>query len=287
MTYRVLLPYSGGDDDIDAVEFASRIAADIDARVDTLYVSKTIVPPTGLDQESFDHIRASEGFATANAFLQDFYRKQHKARAAAARQVYEQHIEKSTAKERFAWHEQGDVFQEVAALLQHEAFLHDLTLCSFSLSPPLLDTVIEDVLLATGRPAMFVARRPAITARPTVVVAWKAVPPTVRAMTAALPLLRIAGRCIVVSISEGGPPNGPTASDVASYLTSSGIKAESTELAPDGPSAQAVLDEYCRSVGADTLVMGAYSQSRLKEFVFGGFTRHFLNQRHCNVLMTS
>ena len=38
-------------------------------------------------------------------------------------------------------------------------------------------------------------------------------------------------------------------------------------------------------VDADILVMGAYGHSRLQEFVFGGFTRHVLNNNTMPVLM--
>jgi len=31
--------------------------------------------------------------------------------------------------------------------------------------------------------------------------------------------------------------------------------------------------------------MGAYSHSRLREMVLGGFTRHFLNSGKCNLML--
>ncbi len=37
---------------------------------------------------------------------------------------------------------------------------------------------------------------------------------------------------------------------------------------------------------ADLLVMGGYGHSRLRELVFGGFTRHLLNNAELPVLMT-
>ena len=38
---------------------------------------------------------------------------------------------------------------------------------------------------------------------------------------------------------------------------------------------EAVLDE-CAALGADLLVKGAYTQSRLRQLVFGGATRHIM-----------
>ena len=37
---------------------------------------------------------------------------------------------------------------------------------------------------------------------------------------------------------------------------------------------------------ADLVVMGCYGHSRLREFVFGGATRHFLHKMHTPVLMS-
>ena len=287
MTYRMLLPYTGLENEVGAIGFAARLAELVHGEVDALFVSRTLVPLAGREQEGFDHIVASEGLATANQFLSEFYRTQHKKRAAVARQTFEQVIGGLPAKDRFSWYEQPDVFQEVEPILRKEGFLHDLALCSFAMSSPLLDAVVQEVLLATGRPALFVAPKTAMPADLTVIVAWKAVPATVRAVTAALPLLRAARKCIVVSIDEEERTAGASAAEFASYLARSDIQAEPHAIARDGQPAQSALESFYRQAGADLIVMGAYSQSRLKQFVFGGFTKHFLGQRSCTVLMTA
>jgi len=53
--------------------------------------------------------------------------------------------------------------------------------------------------------------------------------------------------------------------------------------AADDPALQ--LAELYAELGADLLVMGAYSHSRLKRLFFGDFTGHFLKQRPCNLLL--
>ena len=110
---------------------------------------------------------------------------------------------------------------------------------------------------------------------------------TVHAVTAAMPLLRSASRCLVVTVDEGGRRDGPTAADFAGYLKSVGVPAEPIELEPGERSPQDALEELYRKESIDMLVMGAYTQSRLKQFIFGGFTKHFLTSRSCNVLMTA
>ncbi|HRK19109.1 MAG TPA: universal stress protein [Hyphomicrobiaceae bacterium] len=285
--HSILLPYSGTEEEAGVVRLAALLASRVAGRADALFLSKTLHALPGRKLEEFYNIQATEGGAAADRFLEDLYRSQYTARAVGARQAYEKLLDGIDARDRFTWQEQPDVFQDAEMLLQRAAFLHDLTLCSFALTSPLLDAVIEDVLLVTGRPVLFAAKPVDSTADLTAVIAWKAVSPTIRAMTAALPLLRTATKCHVVGIDEGERSNGPTAAEIATYLATSGIKAEARTLTAGQQSPQATLETFCEQVRADVLVMGAYSQSRLKQFIFGGFTKHFLTSRSCNVLMTA
>lgn len=285
--YSLLLPYSGSEDETGAVRLAAQLVSRIGGRADALFVSKSLGALSRLKLEEFYNTQATEGGAAADRFLEELYRNQYRVRAASARQAYEQLLAELNARDRFSWQEQPDVFQHAETILSNAAFLHDLTLCSFALTSPLLDAVVEDVLLATGRPVLLAARPTNRTDDLTAVIAWKAVPPSIRAMTAALPMLRAATKCHVASIDEGERSNGPTAAEIASHLTTSGITAEPHTLTADQQSPQATLETFCEHVRADILVMGAYSQSRLKQFIFGGFTKHFLTSRSCNVLMTA
>lgn len=93
------------------------------------------------------------------------------------------------------------------------------------------------------------------------------------ALRSALPLLRDCADVHVLAVKEksGGFP--PT--DALRYLSRHGIKAELSELARHG-SIQETLARGVRDRGADLLVMGAYGKSRMREFLFGGVTEHFL-----------
>jgi nucleotide-binding universal stress UspA family protein len=105
-----------------------------------------------------------------------------------------------------------------------------------------------------------------------------------RAQWFALPLLRQAGKVVVVNVEE---KNGDQLADVerfTKYLTQHGVKA-APYIIKDSNNAALALQQYYEQQGADLLVMGAYSHSRLTELVFGGFTRHFLESRHCNLLL--
>jgi nucleotide-binding universal stress UspA family protein len=47
-----------------------------------------------------------------------------------------------------------------------------------------------------------------------------------------------------------------------------------------------ILDE-CARTGADLLLKGAYTQSRLRQLIFGGATRHILAQAKIPVLFAN
>ncbi|MEZ5683950.1 MAG: universal stress protein [Novosphingobium sp.] len=56
-----------------------------------------------------------------------------------------------------------------------------------------------------------------------------------------------------------------------------GIAAELTEL-QRGDSIEETLAASVAQHGAELLVMGAYGHSRVREFLFGGVTRYFLEE---------
>jgi len=71
--------------------------------------------------------------------------------------------------------------------------------------------------------------------------------------------------------------NGFPPTEALRYLSRHGVKAELTELARGNSIEETLAAEVAR-VGAGLLVMGAYSHSRLREFLFGGVTRFMLDE---------
>ena len=54
----------------------------------------------------------------------------------------------------------------------------------------------------------------------------------------------------------------------------------------DRTTGQAILHET-RELGADLLIKGAYTQSRLRQMIFGGATSHILAEADLPVLMAN
>jgi nucleotide-binding universal stress UspA family protein len=138
------------------------------------------------------------------------------------------------------------------------------------------------LLLSAGRPVLLA---PTVHARPVrnVVVAWKDTPEAARAVTAAMPVLEVAKRVYVVTVSEDDEPQAGQ-NGVVNHLQWHGIAAEAHHVEPRGRAAYDAVLETARAADADLLVAGAYGRNRLSEIVFGGFTEGLLEDASLSVL---
>lgn len=133
----------------------------------------------------------------------------------------------------------------------------------------------EEVVLASGAPTIIVPDvgkfDPAINR---VVVAWNGSRESSRAVRDALPILRAAEKVLLFGVYADH--DDLPGSEIARCLARHGIKAEDRRtIADDMDVGDAILNAVA-DYTADLLVMGAYGHARLREFVFGGATRHIL-----------
>jgi len=141
---------------------------------------------------------------------------------------------------------------------------------------------VGEILLTCGAPCIVVPedRSPAAKFQ-TIALAWNGRPESVRAMHAALPLLKRAERVVLIHGEAVDPfitfTRIPPA-DVEAYLSQHGIKAEKRLLDVSDDKAGEALLAVAGEVDADLLVMGAYGRTRFSEWFFGGATRHVLEQ---------
>jgi len=144
-------------------------------------------------------------------------------------------------------------------------------------------SVLEAALLDTGRPLLISTNSPVPPIQGvTIAIAWKPTPQAAHAVMAAMPLLGLAAKIIVVSVTEGADQSGGEA--LARNLRRHGLHIEVEQIgADDQEPADALL---ARIEGrASLLVMGGYGHSRFREWVFGGFTRWVLTDAPLPVLM--
>lgn len=119
----------------------------------------------------------------------------------------------------------------------------------------------------------------------TVLVAWKPRREAGRAVRDALPLLAKAARIVVLTI-DADSDGKAQAGDLVAWLARHGVRAEHRhDHAADHAAGERILDQ-AQAVGADLIVMGMYSHSRLREIVFGGASRHILRHARLPVLLS-
>ena len=116
------------------------------------------------------------------------------------------------------------------------------------------------------------------------VIAWKAAPEAARAVTAAMPFLAIAKQIQILTVAEEQGVSDEEAARLVTNLRRHGLQASARHLQPDPRGA---ADTLLTAAGeqAALVVMGAYGHSRLREWIFGGFTQHVLRGAEVPVLM--
>ena len=146
-----------------------------------------------------------------------------------------------------------------------------------------IDT-IEAALVGTGRPVLIVPATPLVSLPETIVIAWKAAPEAARAVTAAMPLLSTAKRVLIVTVAEEQGLSDEEAARLMTSLSWHGLNASTRHLRPERLGAADTLLAAAAEENA-LVVMGAYGHSRLREWVFGGFTERVLRRAAVPVLM--
>jgi len=149
-------------------------------------------------------------------------------------------------------------------------------------SPAML--TLESALFESGRPVLIAPPLPPRSLGSHVLVAWNASTEQARTMADAMPLLHQAEHVTIVTV-EGSGVAGPSAEQMARSLAMNGVAAEPILLKPGKRPAGEVLLGAADKLGCDLIVKGAYTQSRLRQMIFGGTTRHILAHATLPVLM--
>lgn len=147
----------------------------------------------------------------------------------------------------------------------------------------------EDLVLMSGTPLIIVPNQYKV--RPFneyAVMAWDGSRPAARALSDAMQILETKKRLDVVSVTESGKAKkkAEAAPDIVAHLKRHGIDARHIGLSASREGIGPTILDYCAKNGPDVLVMGAYSHARLREDLFGGVTRHVLQNMNVPILMS-
>lgn len=114
-------------------------------------------------------------------------------------------------------------------------------------------------------------------------VCWDGGHEAANALRAAVPLLARAAKVDVVTVAEKS--DGFPSTEALRYLSHYGIHAELHERERNALSIEEVLEDAAADLASDWLVMGAYGHSRLRETMFGGVTRFFIEDATLPLLL--
>ena len=100
-----------------------------------------------------------------------------------------------------------------------------------------------------------------------------------------MPILQSVGKVTLLGVNAGASdPQG--LDDLALYLKSHDIETSSRSAKADSQDVGKALLGEAKAAGADSLLIGAYGQNRIRELVMGGATRHLIDHADLPVFMT-
>jgi nucleotide-binding universal stress UspA family protein len=143
---------------------------------------------------------------------------------------------------------------------------------------------LESALFESGRPVLIAPPSAPRTLANNILIAWNRSTEQARTTAFAMPLLKRAERVTILTV-EGATVAGPSGEDLARSLAAHGIAAATITLPAGKGNAGETILRKAGELGCDLIVKGAYTQSRLRQMIFGGTTRHILTNADLPVLM--
>ncbi|HLG45609.1 MAG TPA: universal stress protein [Reyranella sp.] len=151
--------------------------------------------------------------------------------------------------------------------------------------PKMPESVFETALFDSGRPVLVVPPRFSGMVGKKILFAWNGSTESARAISLAMPVMSRAESIDVLSV-DGAMVPGPSSAEIADSLRSHGLNVTSQHVKPGTRSAGQTIVDTAIAGGCDLIVKGAYTQSRLRQMIFGGMTRHLIMQSPLPVLFS-
>jgi nucleotide-binding universal stress UspA family protein len=146
-------------------------------------------------------------------------------------------------------------------------------------------TTLEAGLFESGRPVLIAPPVPRPQMGTNVLIAWNCSTEQARATAFAMPILKRASRVTVLTVEGGAAVPGPTGQQLCRYLQMNEVPAKPLTVGLDGRVTGEAILAHANALGCDLLIKGAYTQSRLRQMIFGGTTRYILSNAELPVLM--
>lgn len=147
------------------------------------------------------------------------------------------------------------------------------------------ERAFDTAVFSSGRPVLVLPERTPEDLLCHVVIAWNGSLEAARIIGQSIDLLHQAERVSIIQVDSNHEPEVGNAG-LRDYLRWHGIVTRPLPIVVSdaGSLGQAILTEASRN-DATLLVMGAYTHSRIRQFLLGGVTRHVLDHAAIPVLM--
>ena len=235
-----------------------------------------------------DHAQSGYYYAGASAYV--FQESIDKAMAAAG--ALEEKVRERLHAEDIRWSVDSAVAQVggMSTLVGMRARYSDLVVLNRPYGENATvdaEAVTEAALFEGAAPVLIVPGELKEPFGKRILIAWNQSNEAMAAVRRAMPLLQAAESVEITIIDPS--PNGPERSDpggaLGQMLTRQGVNTEISVLARTQPLISDILNRRATEIGADMIVMGAYSHSRFRQAILGGATRNMLEKAEVPVLM--
>ena len=147
-------------------------------------------------------------------------------------------------------------------------------------------TTLEGALFDSGRPVIVAPPQPPQKLGETIVLAWTKSIESARTSALARPLLVQAKKVVLLAIADHGMED-PLIEQMAENLRADGIAATMVSRSGKGKTLGEAWLAEAEALGADLLVKGGFTRSRLRKMIFGDATSHILANAKIPVLMAA
>jgi len=173
-------------------------------------------------------------------------------------------------------------------VIRHHGRLADL----IAVAKPDIDrnigtNTLKAALFSTGRPVLMCPETGGTVAEnlgQNIVIAWDGSLEASRAVISTLPLLAAAKQVTIVTAT--GKPVSVTADELRDYLAAHDVSA-SVQIIEAKPNVARPLLDTANKVGADMMILGAYSRNQELERLLGGTTQYIVDHATIPVIMTN
>ena len=145
-------------------------------------------------------------------------------------------------------------------------------------------TTLDAALFDSGRPILIAPPSPPETIGKRIVIAWNRSTETARTVAFAMRLLKKAEEVVVLAV-EGSHVPGPTADELIAYLRAHDIPSRALSTGQTKRTAGEAILAEAKALGGDLVLKGAFTQSRLRQIIFGGATQHILTETELPIFM--